>query len=370
MTRLALTSLKLAAFRSHASLRVETDGRPVAIYGPNGAGKTNILEAISMLSPGRGLRRAAAADMARSATGIGWRVTAELHSLEQSHEVVTGVEGDAARSVTIDGKAAAQVALGRIARILWLVPVMDRLWLEGAGERRRFLDRMALSFTPSHAEASITYERAMRDRNRLLKDQSRDAGWYDALEDQMARAGAAITATRMEALSRVARAQEDAATAFPRATLSITGPDGEDAPDGSEDQLRRAFAEGRRRDMAAGRTLTGPHRADLSAIYTDKDMPARHCSTGEQKALLISLILANARALADSFGAPPILLLDEVAAHLDTDRRAALYDEICALGAQAWMTGTGAELFDALGPRAMRLHVTEEGGESRTQAEA
>lgn len=368
MPRLALTSLRLAAFRSYAALRIEGDGRPVAIYGPNGAGKTNILEAISVLSPGRGLRRAASADMARAASGIGWRVAAELQSLDQVHEIVTGAEGDAPRTVTIDGKTAPQIALGRIARILWLVPVMDRLWLEGAGERRRFLDRMALSFTPPHAEASVAYERAMRDRNRLLKDNAQNGAWFDALEAQMAKAGAAIHATRTEALMRIARAQEDAATAFPRATLTLNGPDGMDEQNWTEDALRTAYAEGRRRDMAAGRTLSGPHRADLTALYTEKEMAARNCSTGEQKALLISLILANARALAEDFGAPPILLLDEVAAHLDADRRAALYDEICALGAQAWMTGTGVELFDALGDRALKLHVTDAKGQSRCEA--
>ena len=366
MPGLALTRLTLSHFRSHKAAALSADGRPVAIYGPNGAGKTNILEAISLLSPGRGLRRAAAEEIARQPEALGWKITAQLHSLHQTHEVETWAEPGAARSVRIDGKAAAQAALGRIARVLWLVPSMDRLWIEGAEGRRRFLDRMTLSFEPGHGEVTLTYEKAMRERNRLLKDQVRNAAWYGALEAQMAKAGAAIQRNRSAALARIAAAQEGAETAFPVAALAIPGPEGADVPAG-EEALAAAFSDGRARDLSAGRTLTGPHRADLEAVYAAKGVAARQCSTGEQKALLISLILANARALAEDFGAPPLLLLDEVAAHLDGARRAALYDEICALGAQAWMTGTGPELFDALADRAQYFEVTEEGGTSRIE---
>ncbi|MCK4860699.1 MAG: DNA replication/repair protein RecF [Rhodobacteraceae bacterium] len=353
--------MKLSHFRSHKAARLETDGRPVAIYGPNGAGKTNILEAISMLSPGRGLRRASVDEMARAPERLGWKITSTLESLSEVHELATWVEGDGARQVEIDGKAAPQLALGRLARVVWLVPVMDRLWLEGAGERRRFLDRMVMSFIPAHAEATLKYEKAMRERNRLLKDNVRDASWYGALEGQMAEAGGAISANRVEVLARLQSAQEGAETAFPAADLSLISAD-ELPPEQTTEALLEAFASGRSRDMAAGRTLTGPHRADLHAIYAAKGVEAKLCSTGEQKALLVSLILANARALAQDFGAPPILLLDEVAAHLDADRRAALYDEICGLGAQAWMTGTGPELFEALGSRANFIEVTETDG--------
>jgi DNA replication and repair protein RecF len=276
------------------------------------------------------------------------------------HEVETFAEGADSRAVRIDGKAATQVALGRILRILWLVPAMDRLWIEAAEGRRRFLDRMTLSFAPDHADAVLTYEKAMRDRNRLLKDMVTDPHWYVALESQMADSGAQITANRLLALERIASAQAGAETAFPVAELALTGPDGETEPT----DLATALAEGRRRDMAAGRTLAGPHRADLAATYTTKGVPADQCSTGEQKALLISLILANARALAADIGAAPILLLDEVAAHLDQSRRAALYDEICALGAQAIMTGTEPGLFDSLGARAQNITVADVGGVS------
>lgn len=361
MTGLAVNELKVSHFRSHKLVRLKLDGRPVAIYGPNGAGKTNLLEAISLLSPGRGLRRATLEEMARNVDGLGWKISATLQSLHQTHEIETWAEPNTPRQTRIDGKSAAQVALGRIGRVLWLVPSMDRLWLEGADGRRRFLDRMALSFEPGHADAVLTYEKAMRERNRLLKDQITDPSWYSALERQMAASGALILQNRALALSRVATAQVEASTAFPTAELTLLGPDGADFPT-SETELLDAFSDGRTRDMAAVRTLTGPHRADLGAIYSAKGVPARQCSTGEQKALLISLILANARALADDFGAPPILLLDEIAAHLDSNRRAALYDEICALGAQAFLTGTGAELFSELGDRAQFFKVTEDAG--------
>lgn len=363
MTQLCLRRLRLSHFRSHKALNIDCAPGPVAIYGPNGAGKTNIIEAISMLSPGRGLRRAAADDMIRKPESLGWKIAAELQSLTQIHEIETWLEGGQGRNVRIDGKAASQVALGKIARVLWLVPSMDRLWLEGADGRRRFLDRMVLSFDPAHAQNTLTYEKAMRERNRLLKDQIRDPHWYRALEVQMAEAGAAIQSARSDAITALAWAQDGAETEFPRSDLAIIMPDGVDMAEGA-DALADAFATSRPRDLAAGRTLVGPHRADLSAIFTAKGVAAKECSTGEQKALLISLILANGRALARSFGAPPILLLDEVAAHLDASRRAALYHEITALGAQAFMTGTGAELFDSLTPDAMRLHVSENGNNS------
>lgn len=358
MTKLALSELTLSHFRSHKRSVVSLQPRPMAIFGPNGAGKTNLLEAISLLSPGRGLRRAGADDLTRRPEALGWKVTAHLRSLHQTHELETWAEAGSPRQLRIDGKTAPQVALGRIARILWLVPSMDRLWIEGAEGRRRFLDRATLSFEPTHAEAVLTYEKAMRERNRLLKDMVRDPHWYTAIEAQMAEAGAAIQRNRYFAISELTAAQQAVTTAFPTATLALV------AAEPVPDDLQAALADNRNRDMAAGRTLIGPHRADLDAVFADKGVPAKDCSTGEQKALLISLILANGRALARDFGAPPILLLDEVAAHLDATRRAALYDEICSLGAQAFMTGTGPELFSELGDRAQYAEVTETDGHS------
>ncbi|TCS66430.1 DNA replication and repair protein RecF [Primorskyibacter sedentarius] len=363
MTGLYLEQLTLSHFRSHKRAVLHVDQRPVALFGSNGAGKTNILEAISLFSPGRGLRRASAEEMTRRPEALGWKVTGLLHSLGQIHEVAFQSQAGAARQVRLDEKAATQTALGRIGRVLWLIPSMDRLWIEGADGRRRFLDRMTLSFFPDHAEASLDYEKAMRERNRLLKDMVRDPYWYTALEVQMADAGAAIHANRVAALAALQAAQAEAETAFPTADLELLQPEGEMPANASD--LRDALAASRSRDMAAGRTLIGPHRADMAGTFAAKGVPARDCSTGEQKALLISLILANSRALARSFGAPPLLLLDEVAAHLDAGRRAALYDEVCALGAQAWMTGTGAELFEDLGDRAQRLEISETDGVSQ-----
>lgn len=357
-----LTRLRLSHFRSHRRTEVEADARPVALFGANGAGKTNVLEAISLLSPGRGLRRATVEEFARRPEALGWRVAADLHT-GRTVELVTGAEPGQPRTVTIDGKTAPQVALGRVVRMLWLVPAMDRLWTEAAEGRRRFLDRMTMSFAPDHAEAVLRYERAMRDRNRLLKDQVHDPAWFGALEAQMASAGAEIQRNRLAAIARLARAQSDAETSFPAASLSLRGPEGAE-PVAEAETLAEALRDGRARDMLAGRTLTGPHRADLHAVYTAKRVAARDASTGEQKALLLSLVLANARALAADTGAPPILLLDEVAAHLDASRRSALYDEICALGAQAWLTGTGRELFEELEGRARIFEVTDSDGSS------
>jgi DNA replication and repair protein RecF len=363
---LCLTTLTLSHFRSHHVVRLTLDGRPVALFGPNGAGKTNVLEAVSLFSPGRGLRRASAADMARRPEGLGWKLTGVVRSPHQVHEFETWSEDSAARQVRIDGKPAAQTALARVARVLWLIPAMDRLWIEGAEGRRRFLDRMTLTFEPGHADVSLAYEKAMRERNRLLKDMVRDGAWYLALEAQMAEAGVVIDRNRRRALAQLAGAQQDAATSFPAADLELVHGDEPLPETGAE--LRAALAEGRNRDLAAGRTLIGPHRADLIGTYAAKGVAAKDCSTGEQKALLVSLILANARALAAEVGAAPLLLLDEVAAHLDPDRRAALYDEIVALGAQAWMTGTEKELFAAMGDRAQYFEISERDGTSAVLA--
>lgn len=337
----------------------------MAIYGPNGAGKTNILEAVSLLSPGRGLRRAGAEELIRRPEALGWKVTAVLRNAGRTYEIETEAQPGQSRQVRIDGKTTPQVALGRVARVVWLIPAMDRLWIEGADGRRRFLDRIAMSFEPSHGEAVLAYEKSMRERNRLLKDMVRDAHWYDALERQMADAGCKVFKNRQAAIARLAEAQTGAETAFPAADLLMRHPD--IALPEDPEALATALADNRSSDLRAGRTLIGPHRVDVIATYAEKGVLAAQCSTGEQKALLISLVLSNARALAQDAGAPPLILLDEVAAHLDKDRRAALYDEICALGAQAWMTGTGPELFSELEGRAQFVAVSESESESRAE---
>lgn len=354
---LAVERLSLVRFRSYARAELEFDGRPVAVHGPNGAGKTNLIEAISLLSPGRGLRGAAADDLARGGDPAGWRVSAGVMGPGGGREVrVEGLGGG--RAVRIDGKAATQVALGSVVRILWLTPAMDRLWMDAASERRRFLDRATLSLIPDHAEAAIRYDRALRERNRLIRDDVRDGAWLEALEARMATSGAAIVANRRAALAAIAAAPDT--PGFPTADLVLE----RDGPETQAD-LIDAWRDARGRDFAAGRTLVGPHRDDLGATYRAKGAPVRICSTGEQKAMLISLVLANAVAVGSATGAAPVLLLDEVAAHLDDDRRGALFASLLGAGGQTFLTGAAPDLFDALGPHAARLRITEDGGQSR-----
>ncbi|MDB6179265.1 DNA replication/repair protein RecF [Paracoccus sp. Z330] len=353
---MTLDQISLAQFRSWSRLELQIDHKPIAIHGPNGSGKTNILEAVSMLAPGRGLRGAPAPDQARQAKGAGWRIRAQI----DDHQIDTTAPPGKNRQVSLDDKQVPQTALARLLRIIWLVPSMDRLWTDPPDTRRRFLDRLTLSLFPDHAELALTYEKAMRERNRLLRDQINDPGWYRALEGQMAQSGSTLTANRIGALAAIMAAQRYDPGGFPAATLSLLPGEGH-ADDTHADSIAARLAEMRPRDLAAGRSLTGPHRADLGAHWGPQEMPAALSSTGEQKALLLSLILANARALPDQ---PVILLLDEVAAHLDADRRARLYDQIVDLKAQTFLTGTGAELFQSFGSRARRLEIGKTDGQS------
>lgn len=363
---LYLSNLTLSHFRSHKLARLSLDGRPVVLFGANGSGKTNVLEAVSLFSPGRGLRRASAFDMARRPEALGWKLRADVMVRGAHYDICTYSENGTARRVDIDEKSATQTQLGDLSRVIWLVPAMDRLWIEGADNRRRFLDRLTLSLFPDHADQSLMYEKAMRERNRLLKDNVRDPHWYKVLETHMGEAGQAINTARAAAVKRIVLAQEQAHTTFPIADLELEHPDTE-LPTTAAD-LTQALHDHRGRDLAAGRTLIGPHRTDLIGTFAAKGIPARDCSTGEQKALLVSMILANARALAQDLGSAPIILLDEVSAHLDVNRRAALYDEICAVGAQAWMTGTEIDLFADLGNRAQYFEISENDAISRITA--
>jgi len=362
---LALTTLRLIAFRSYARADLLVGANAIALAGPNGAGKTNILEAVSLLAPGRGLRRAQPADFARQPPNIGWSVTATLERPGDPTVLWTGAEAEARRTAKRDEKSVSVLSLGRILRILWLTPALDRVFVEGPAERRRFLDRIALSFSPDHAEHASRYEKSMRDRNRLLKDGVSDQHWLSALESQMVESGLGLAQGRREALTGLLSAQDEE-SAFPRAGVALEGEFEEAAPN-AERYAARLY-DARPQDGLAGRTLFGPHLSDLAVRYVAKDSPASACSTGEQKALLVSLILANARALTALTGVPPILLLDEIAAHFDADRRALLFAEIEALGAQAWMTGTEWALFEALGEKAQRFAVRE--GEDGSKIEA
>lgn len=342
VSRLALTD-----FRSYAGAQIEPQPGFVLLYGENGAGKTNLLEAVSLLSPGRGIRGAALSEMARKGSGEGFAVAARLDEID----IGTGTVASAPerRQVRINGTPASANSLGEWLAVLWLTPAMDRLFTGPAGDRRRFLDRLVLALEPGHAHHASRYEAAMRSRNKLLADPDQaDPAWLDALEAQMAEHGAAIADARSRTVAaldeRTAAAPDDQ---FARALLVLEGwPVGDLAS-----ELRAS----RSRDAAAGRTLVGPHRQDLAVAHRSKAMPASQSSTGEQKALLLGLVLAHADLVAEKRGAPPILLLDEVAAHLDPVRRAALFARLDGRG-QVWMTATEAALFDGIGT-ASRYHV-------------
>jgi DNA replication and repair protein RecF len=382
---LALRRIVLSDFRSYRRAELAVPGTPVVLHGANGAGKTNLLEAISFLAPGRGLRRARIIEIERrraagEAPGPGWAVFATLDTPAGERSIGTGRdpagrgpdrapedEASDRRVVRVDGAATkGQAALAELVHLLWLTPEMDRIFDGGASERRRFLDRIVLGFVPDHARNLAGYEQAMRERNRLLKDGHRvarglDETWLGALEQTMAENGVAVAAARRQVMGRLAIAAESAVGPFPAPDLTLAGETEAELAAGpalaAEDALRRRLRDSRRADAEAGRALQGPHRSDLVVHHRAKAMPAALCSTGEQKALLVALVLAAARLLKLQRGAAPLLLLDEIAAHLDAERRAALFDEIEALGAQAWMTGTDARLFESLAGRAAFFNV-------------
>jgi DNA replication and repair protein RecF len=370
MAKARLRQLTLTDFRSYERAWLSLDGRPAYLFGPNGAGKTNLLEAISLLGPGRGLRNAAIAEVGRrlpgETHGRAWAVVVALETSDGVVQIGAGVEsaGASRRAVRIDGEGVSPGRLADLARLVWLTPQQDRLFLEGAGDRRRFLDRLVFAGEPGHALRVSAYERALRERTRLLAEGPADPAWLTALEIQLAEAGAAIVQARARTLEALqAEIDRRGERPFPQAGLSFTGEweqmaVREAAEEEIQARLRAALAASRDRDAAAGRALTGPHRGDLAVRHREKDRPAAECSTGEQKALILNLVLAQAARLSRADSAPnPILLLDEVAAHLDRVRRAALFDEIEALGLQAFLTGTDEALFNDLKGRAQGVAV-------------
>lgn len=363
-----ISKLGLAYFRSFRRAYLEFDGGPVLLTGPNGAGKTSVLEAVSLLSPGRGIRGARADDIARRPESIGWKVSATIQRREGPLSVATALKDGSSRTVHVSEKAARQLELARIARILWLSPPMDRLWIEGAEGRRRFLDRMAMSFFPDHPMAVLGYEKAMKERNKLLRDRGSDASWYGALERQMAVHGSRLTSNRFSTIQKLEAEFSKAGTAFPTADLTLGAATGEAVGGRDPDKLAAALRDSRARDAAIGRTAEGPHRDDLHAVYSRQGVDAKSCSTGEQKALLVSLVLANARALAGETGSWPIILLDEVGAHLDEGRRQDLFRELGKMDSHVWITGTEAGLFDGLEENAQCFEVRRSGGESVVSA--
>jgi DNA replication and repair protein RecF len=370
--RLAVSRLTLSDFRCYSFLRLETEGRPVVLTGANGAGKTNILEALSFLAPGRGLRRAKLSDIARYSAGsepgtAPWAVAAQLdRDDEGARDLGTGRDaGSERRLVRIDGHPArSQSKLSDVLSVLWLTPAMDRLFLEGATGRRRFLDRLVLGFDSAHAGRATAYEHAMRERTRLLREGRFDPSWLALLEQDMARLGAAIAEARRSTAARLNAACRQGIGPFPAAILAVSGNvDAALAEAGSQERLEEwlkgQLAACRRRDAEAGGATIGPHRSDLLVRHGTKNLPAEQCSTGEQKAVLVAIVLGQARVQTAERGQAPILLLDEIAAHLDQTRRAALFDELCALSAQSWMTGTEKTLFADLGTRGQFFRVDD-----------
>lgn len=362
---LVVLRLKLSDFRGYADARIEVDRRSVVLTGSNGAGKTNILEALSMLAPGRGLRRARLSDLDRQGGGA-WAIAARLQrGREEPVEVGTGrdPEGGDKRVVRIDAKPVrGQAQLAEIGAIQWLTPQMDGLFLDGAGNRRRFLDRLVTGADPDHAGRLAAYDHAQRERLRLLREGRADPTWLDALEDTMARHGVAVAAARRERVHALDGATVGSGV-FPQAALRLAGSvetwlDEIPALE-AEDRLKARLAQNRRLDGESGMTAEGPHRSDLEVTHVGRGQAARLCSTGEQKALLLSIQLANARLVKGHSGAAPLLLLDEVAAHLDETRRTALFEEIQVLGAQAWLTGTDAQLFRPLRGLGQFLRVAD-----------
>ena len=372
----ALSTLTLTDFRSYERAELRADGQTVFLFGPNGAGKTNLLEAISLLSPGRGLRGASIAEVGRrlpgETGGRAWAVSALIHHGDDQVRLGTGTEqtGAARRLVRLEGETVPPGRLADHIRPIWLTPAQDRLFLEAAGDRRRFFDRLVFAAEPAHAAHAGAYEKVLRERMRLLTDETArpDPVWLSALEARMAEAGALMAEARARTLSALQTEIDGRGERpFPQARLSLSGEweklaaDGVDFAD-IEARLATALSAARSRDSAAGRALTGPHRGDLAVVHAEKDRPAAECSTGEQKALILNLVLAQAARLSALKSTPaPVLLLDEVAAHLDPLRRAALADEIAALGLQAFLTGTDEQLFDPFKGRALGVRVESSG---------
>ena len=348
---MAVSRLSLTDFRSYADALVAPGPGFVILTGENGAGKTNMLEAVSLLAPGRGLRGAPLADMARRGGAGGFAVAARFDEVEIGTGTLTAAPER--RQVRINGAPAAANSLSEWLSVLWLTPAMDRLFTDAASARRRFLDRLVLALHPTHAAHATRYEAAMRARNKLLAEPGPpDESWVGALEARMAEHGEALVHARQETVAALTPRLEAAPEGpFARAGLALEG--------GREPDLARSLAAGRARDAAAGRTLAGPHRTDLQVMHLGKSQPASVCSTGEQKALLIGLILAFADLVAERTGHRPILLLDEISAHLDPSRRAALFERLGGEGGQVWMSGTEPDLFAGIDAGATWLEIAD-----------
>jgi DNA replication and repair protein RecF len=368
--RYAVRKLALTDYRCYARLKIEADERPVVLFGANGSGKTNLLEALSFLAPGRGLRGATLAEVDRFGAGP-WAVAASIATPAGDIEIGTGRINDARaseddrsdkRAVRVNGAPAPAAAeLAERLAVVWLTPAMDRLFLDSPSARRKFLDRLVFAFDPAHASRVNAYERALRERARLLRDRIADDAWLSVLETQMAERGVAVAAARLAMADALNAAAAGRQSSFPVAIMALVGAVEEWLAEGpalaAEERFREALQSARTDDAFAGGASVGPHRSDIVVRHRERGTVADQLSTGEQKTLLLGLVLAHARLISAERGAAPLLLLDEVAAHLDERHRHALYGEIRALGAQVWLTGTDAALFEGLGDKAQFFAV-------------
>jgi DNA replication and repair protein RecF len=370
MTAALIRRLTLTNFRNYHAASIGVDERPVVLVGPNGAGKTNLIEAISFLAPGRGLRRATLEEVAFAEGDGAWAVSAEIEGGLGLATLGTGIDPPGAedallqRQCRIDREPVSVAAFADHLRVVWLTPSMDGLFVGPASERRRFLDRLVLALDAQHAGRVSALQRSLRSRNRLLENPGADPHWLDAVEHETAELAVAVAALRAETMRRLQTAlatRDDPAAAFPSAGIALEGWMEQALTDlpavEVEDRYRRVLKDNRGRDAQAGRTLDGPHLTDLTVTYTAKNIPAAKASTGEQKALLIGLVLAHAGLVADMTGFAPLLLLDEVVAHLDPARRVALYDALAGLGSQVWMTGADPVTFAEIAERAQIFDV-------------
>ena len=359
MKILQVKTLSLTNFRNYKQARIEVGDRPVILVGENGAGKTNILEAISLLTPGRGIRRAKLLDIDNA--GNAWGINAEIIGINGAATIGTGRAPDSdtdKRLVKIDGKLnRGQAELGKHFACLWLTPQMDNLFIEGGTARRKFLDRLVYSFDSEHASRINAYDFAMRERNKLLQNGVRDAHWFIALENKMSEYGVAIAGARRHTLKYLTDAMELISPSFPHAKIALSGTVEDNNM--SAEEFNSSLANNRHIDAGAGRTLIGVHRTQVEVSHIAKNMAAENCSTGEQKALLISIVLAQAKAGATWHKIVPVLLLDEIVSHLDLARRNALFAELTSISAQAWLTGTDAELFAGIDGEIIRVKAGE-----------